>query len=226
MNLFRNLTKEEVEIRRGRNVGNDKVELLLYKTSRTDMNLLDETFGYFGWSVKYEEKKGILFCGLGIYDKTQNLWVWRWNSGAEGNFEAEKSVASDSLKRAGFLFGLGRELYSAPRVVVKPENQWTQYYVEEIGYDDKDRINTLQIIDDRGAIVFNMVEGKITPYREPEIDRQELLRIFCSEQKEAGADKKELLAFYKYYSSRAEDFDKWSEGVIRSLWKKWNTPKG
>ena len=65
MNLFRNLRADEIECRRGRQVGNG-VEILLYKTSRTDMSLLDETFGNFGWACQYKEVNGSLFCGLAI----------------------------------------------------------------------------------------------------------------------------------------------------------------
>ena len=120
MNLFRNLRADEIECRRGRQVGNG-VEILLYKTSRTDMSLLDETFGNFGWACQYKEVNGSLFCGLAIKDPDTDVWIWRWGCGTENNFEPEKSAASDSLKRAGFLFGLGRELYSAPRIVLYPE---------------------------------------------------------------------------------------------------------
>ena len=224
MNLFRNLTKNEVEVRRGRKIGDTgKVELLIYKTARTDMNLLDETFGYFGWSVQYKEEKGILFCGLGIYDKEQKIWVWRWNSGAEGNFEAEKSVASDSMKRSGFLFGLGRELYTAPRIVVTPKNDYTQYFVEEIGYDDSDRINNLRIIDDNGDVVFLMEEGRIFPIEQlPKEDRVEILRSFCSERKnEEGVDQKQLLKFWNYYSGKLDNFGTFNAKVAEKLWGKW-----
>lgn len=219
MNLFRNLTKNEVEVRRGRKVGQDKVELLIYKTARTDMNLLDETFGCLGWSVQYKEEKGILFCGIGILDKQTNTWIWRWNSGAEGNFEAEKSAASDSMKRAGFLFGLGRELYTAPRIIVKPEGDWTQYYVDEIGYDENDRINNLRIIDDKDNIVFNFVDGKVQKVQE--VSREDVLKAVCSELKETVEDTQKLKKFFYYYQDRCDNFDSWNANLVRKLWDKW-----
>lgn len=224
MNLFRNLHKDEIEVRRGRNVGKEgKVELLLYKTARTDMNLLDETFGYFGWAVQYKEENGILFCGLGIQDKESKVWVWRWNAGSEGNFEKEKAVASDSLKRAGFLFGLGRELYTAPRIVIKPKNDYEQFYVDEIEYDEKNRIYNLRIVNEDGTVVYNMVNGKVVEYTEPEIDRVELLKTVCGELKNAeGVDKQNLLRFYNYYENRADGFDKWNDKLVRKLWARWN----
>lgn len=224
MNLFRNLRNDEIEVRRGRKIGETgKVELLLYKTARTDMNLLDEKFGYFGWAVQYKEEKGILFCGLGILDKASNTWIWRWNAGAEGNFEAEKSVASDSMKRAGFLFGLGRELYTAPKIVVKPKSDYEQYYVDEIGYDSNDRINNLEIVNGDGEVVYRMRDGKKVPVAQPsEVSREETLRIYCGEQKKVeGVDKNQLLKFYEYYKTRVQNFDNFNAGVCSKLWSKW-----
>lgn len=194
MNLFRNLRCDEIDVRRGREVGKNtgKFELLLFKTVRTDMNLLDETFGSFGWAVQYKEEKGILFCGLGIFDKASNTWVWRWNSGSESNFEAEKSVASDSMKRAGFLFGLGRELYTAPRIVIKPRSEFEQYSVSEISYDKNNRINHIKIINDEERVVFKWDLEK-------ENERKDELRAFCDKMYKnatTDAERKEVTEFF------------------------------
>ena len=218
MNLFRNLTESEIEVRRGRSVGQDKVELLLYKTARTDMNLLDETFGCFGWAVQYKEEKGILFCGLGIKDPESKVWIWRWNAGAEGNFEAEKSVASDSMKRAGFLFGLGRELYTAPRVIVKPDNQWTQYYVRKIGYDERDRINELVIADERGKVVYDMNGGGVVK-QEPKTDRVAALKAFCRQKADEGESTYMLKKFHNFYEGKIPDWQ--TEPDFERLLDKW-----
>jgi len=223
MNLFRNLTKNEVEVRRGRSVGQDKVELLLFKNSRVDQNLLDETFGWDGWARVHKEINGVVYCGVAIFSEKRNCWVYKWDCGSEGNFEKDKAASSDAFKRSCFNFGLGRELYTAPRIVVKPENQWTQYYVDEIGYDDKDCINNLRIIDDKGNTVFNYVDGKQTfiPPTEP-VDNVEVLRMVCSElKKDEDVDRKQLLKFYNYYEGRIGAFNNVSAAVIRKLWNKW-----
>lgn len=225
MNLFRNLTCEEIEVRRGRPVGEDKTELLLYKTARTDYNLLDETFGPYGWACQYKEENGILFCGVALKDPKSGVWVWKWNSGAEGNFEKEKAVASSAMKRACAAYGLGRELYSAPRIVVAPENQWQQFYVKSISYDDKDRINNLVIENDKGQVVFSMKDGIVGKIaKNTDIDPLEVLKIVCSELKESE-DTKELLRFYKYYEDKIVNWDSVSEKVIYKLWNKWNSNK-
>lgn len=223
---FRNLTKDEVEVRRGRKVGQDKVELLVFKTSRTDMALLDETVGTENWVVQYKREGDTLLCGIGIYSEKHKAFLYKWAAGSETSFEATKGEQSDALKRSGFVWNIGRSLYTAPRIIVKPENDWTQYYVERIGYDDKDRINSLCIVDDKGTVVYNMENGKSIPIKEnPDVDRVELLRDFCTEQKNDGADTKNLLKFYNYFESRAENFTTWNRSLIKRLWEKWNAPK-
>lgn len=115
--LFRALTKDDVEVRV--QSCNDKgFILLLYKNARVDQNILDETFGNFGWQVKYEEFKGNLYCSIGIKDKESGEWIWKANCGTESNTEKEKGEASDSMKRSGFCWGIGRELYTCPKIKI------------------------------------------------------------------------------------------------------------
>jgi len=96
-----------------------KVMVLLYKNARVDMAVLDETFGPENWQRDHKEVKGNLFCGIGVYDGGKGDWVWKWDCGTESNTEREKGEASDSFKRAGFNWGIGRELYTTPQIVLK-----------------------------------------------------------------------------------------------------------
>lgn len=112
MKQFRLLTAEEIECRVQR-VTARGVVLLLYKTARTDADLLDETFGPEKWENDFKLVDGVLYGGIGIrFDDGSE--VWKWDAGTESNTEAEKGRASDAFKRAGFKWGIGRELYSAP----------------------------------------------------------------------------------------------------------------
>lgn len=121
--LVRGLYPDEVECRIGQVSKSGKgLSLLLYKTSRTDMALLDETFGPMNWSCGYEEVKGVLNCTLSVYDEDRGLWIDKQAAGTESNMESEKGESSDALKRAGFLWGIGRELYTAPFIWVKAED--------------------------------------------------------------------------------------------------------
>lgn len=125
---FRDLTAEDIECRVAQCNQNWGVQLLLYKNARVDMNILDETVGNENWQNRFYECKGNLYCSLGInvnYDKPEKepLWIWKDDCGSESNTEAEKGEASDARKRAGVAWGIGRELYTAPKFICfKPED--------------------------------------------------------------------------------------------------------
>lgn len=129
---FRPLYAEEIEVRVSR-VTQGGVDLLLYKDSRCDMRILDETVGAENWQCEFYEQKGTLFCRVGILVTREvdgapingvrvvngtTDWVWKSNAGAPSNMEAQKGEASDALKRACFTWGIGRELYTSPRIFV------------------------------------------------------------------------------------------------------------
>lgn len=115
--LFRDLRPCEVEARVAQ-CSEKGASLLLYKTARTDYTLLDETVGPSRWTCEYREVHGNLFCRLSIYNVDAGEWVGKENCGTESNMEAEKGEASDAMKRAGFAWGIGRELYTAPFIWV------------------------------------------------------------------------------------------------------------
>lgn len=115
--LFRKLTANDVEAR-VQSADKDGFVLLIYKNARVDQNILDETFTPFGWQNKYEEVKGNLYCSIGIRTAI-NEWIWKSNCGTESYTEKEKGEASDAFKRAGFNWGIGRELYTAPKTKIK-----------------------------------------------------------------------------------------------------------
>lgn len=129
---FRDLRADEIDVRiqsvSMKNGVPTGVILLLYKDARVDMNILDETVGPANWQNKFYECKGNLFCSLGIninYDKPDAAfpeWVWKDDCGSESNMEKEKGEASDARKRAGFAWGIGRELYTSPFIFMKAED--------------------------------------------------------------------------------------------------------
>ena len=158
---FRLLDKEEIECRvQSVMKDNSGCILLLYKTARTDYNLLDEVVGAMNWKCDYKEIKGNLYCEIAIYNKDLQQWISKSNCGVESNTEAEKGEASDSLKRAGFVWGIGRELYTAPFTYIKlnaddfqNSKLKTQFKVKEIGYTNR-TITKLVIEDNKGNVRF------------------------------------------------------------------------
>ena len=112
--MFRELRADEIEVRVA-DVREKGITLLLYKDARCDMDLLDETVGHMNWQRRHDPIDGVLYCSVGIRDEWGG-WVWKQDAGTSGQFEPEKSQASDSFKRACTNWGIGRELYTAPRI--------------------------------------------------------------------------------------------------------------
>ena len=113
MITFRDLKADEIECRIS-TVKDKGLSLLLYKDARVDQNILDETVGAENWERDHKELKGNIYCGISIWDGSKKMWVTKWDAGAESYTEKEKGEASDSFKRAGFNWGIGRELYTSP----------------------------------------------------------------------------------------------------------------
>ena len=111
MQKIRALKANEIEVR-VQQVTEKGAQLLVYKDSRCDKRILDETFGILGWKNKYEEIKGNLYCTISIWDDGTKQWVDKCDCGVESFSEKEKGEASDAFKRAGFNVGIGRELYT------------------------------------------------------------------------------------------------------------------
>ena len=171
MKRFRLLRPDEIECR-VQKCSDKGVSLLLYKTARTDADLLDETVGAENWENDFKLVDGVLYGGLGV--NYGNGLVWKWDAGTESNTEAEKGRASDAFKRAGFKHGIGRELYSAPFVWVSAfdckqlkqdqKGRWVcndNFEVVDIRYDDMERIVGLVIVSG-GDMVYEM-GGKRKP---------------------------------------------------------------
>lgn len=165
MRDFRLLTEKEIECRVS-TVTEKGCSLLLYKTARTDYALLDDKFGMFGWQNDYEVIDGKMYCCISVKNPETGEWVKKWNCGTESFTEAEKGQASDAMKRAGFCWGIGTELYSAPfiwipaelcNITVNSKNKYVcfdKFTVTEIAYDDNEDISELKIKNDRGVTVF------------------------------------------------------------------------
>lgn len=161
MKEFRNLTADEIQVRPTNTKYKGSALLLLYKDARCDMNILDETVGAENWCKKYYEVKGNLYCSVGI--KCDNgEWVYKDDCGIESNTDAEKGEASDAFKRACFNWGLGRELYTTPKITIKcPDSYYYNdrmnmtFRVAKIGYNGK-VINELVIVDKFGNLVYDL----------------------------------------------------------------------
>lgn len=82
---------------------------LAYIDSRDVMKRLDEVCGVDGWQAKYIPIDNGFICELSI--RIDGEWVTKSNAAGYTKIESVKGGASDALKRAAVLFGVGRYLY-------------------------------------------------------------------------------------------------------------------
>lgn len=159
---MRLLTKNDIECRVAQVDKNVKwCSVLLYKNARVDMNILDETYGPLNWQRHHEVIDGKLFCTVSVYDAEKKQWVSKQDVGVESNTEAEKGQASDAFKRACFNLGIGRELYTAPKIFINlgksdltaANKVRTHFYVKDIEYANS-VISALTIVDDKGVVRY------------------------------------------------------------------------
>lgn len=143
--------------------------ILLYKDARVDMNILDETYGAMNWQRSHELINGNLFCTISVWDDAKKTWVSKQDVGVESITEATKGEASDAFKRAGFNWGIGRELYTAPFVFVQLDDSETRrnsngklaanfnfkLTVSRIEYNEQREITTLVLVDKKGKVRFS-----------------------------------------------------------------------
>jgi hypothetical protein len=191
---FRLLNKDDIEVK-VKQISEKGAVALLYKNARTDMNLLDETAGAMNWKCSYREIKDNLYCEISIYNETTGQWISKEDCGIESREDTEgnqkKGEASDAFKRAGFKWGIGRELYTSPfvflNVPTKGEgkkwelaNRFDKFSVSEISYTDK-IITGLCIVNSKGETVYQM--GKSTP-KPREAVKNDSDAVITTEQKD------------------------------------------
>ena len=160
--MFRDLRADEIECKIA-TVNGKGVSLLLYKTARTDMQILDETVGAFNWKCGYHEVKGNMYCEISIYDKEKNQWITKEDCGVESAFgDKEKGEASDAFKRAGFKWGIGTELYTSPFIWIKAEDCNIMQNNNTFKCYDKFYVEAIQITDKTitGLAIKNATTGK------------------------------------------------------------------
>lgn len=187
---FRKLKAEEIDCRVASQT--DKgVTYLLYKDARVDMNILDETVGPENWQRDHKELKGNIYCGIAIWDDKKNQWITKWDCGKESFSEAEKGEASDSFKRAGFNWGIGRELYTAPFIWISIEKlevndrNGKKYIkdnikVSKIKYDNDNNIIELELTSNLHGVVYTWSNGKTEPVEPKEETKAEPKKITLS----------------------------------------------
>ena len=188
-NIFRTLNADEIDVRVQQVVkSGDKYRalLLLYKNARVDMDMLDEKFGCLGWQREHTFKNDKNYCKVSVYDADKQMWISKEDVGVESNTEETKGEASDAFKRACVNLGIGRELYSAPQIVVELTDKeastknrngkdvhvaasWLKFRVSGITYNGERQIIGLAIVDDKSIVRYSTMgrTAEATPTAAP-----------------------------------------------------------
>ncbi|MDE7022581.1 MAG: hypothetical protein K2P23_17020 [Lachnospiraceae bacterium] len=195
--IIRLLRADEIECRAA-SVSEKGVSLLLYKDARVDQRILDETFGIFGWQRSHQCIDGSLYCTVEVYDRDSGTWVAKQDVGTPGYAEKEKSLASDSFKRACFNWGIGRELYTAPFIWIPADRTEIQrrgeryicndgFSVYSISYSADREITELVICNRRGTPVYEF--GLKSAGRTEEGRKEAGIKGKAAAEKETGKGK-------------------------------------
>lgn len=111
--------------------------------ARDAMDRLDQVCT-FGWERDHKELKGHIYAGIGIVMPSGNI-QWRWDCGVESNQDEEKGESSDSFKRAGVNWGIGRFLYSKKIAYVDANEKKTSS-------------NSPYVVDKQGKRIYDLTE--------------------------------------------------------------------
>ncbi|RIH90121.1 Rad52/22 family double-strand break repair protein [Meiothermus luteus] len=130
--LTKPLTADEIEWKiTSRKDG--QTSLAPYTDARAVMTRLDLAFGPFGWQVRYTPAQvgneyGVI-AAIAIKHPETGEWVEKQDGAGPTDIEPFKGGVSGALKRAATVWGIGRELYAYPRVVVEGEHKYIPFKV-------------------------------------------------------------------------------------------------
>lgn len=213
---FRLLRADEIDVRIAM-VKSWGISLLLYKDARCDQNILDETVGAMNWQRHHTRDNAN--CIVSIWDAEKSQWIEKEDTGTESFTEREKGLASDSFKRACFNWGIGRELYTAPAMFVKPcdlgkfkkddSGKYTctdRFRVSNIEYDGR-RIAKVDVLNETTGLVLTFGEPVAETVKTEKTKSQKIGPVkgksIMNLLTMAGQDAEKFLQYYKV--EKAED---------------------
>ena len=223
---FKHLTPNQIEVRPTGTTPKGQCTLLLYIDSRCASNILDETVGAFNWSTEYKPIGDKVFGRLSIYDEERNIWVHKEDTGSASEFESDKGLSSDILKRCLARWGCDY-LYTAPKIKIQcPDTYYfndkmtMSFSVKSIDYVGK-HISQLTIADRFDNVVFDWAinqtaapvynSGNTKHYMAPETRREVKISDTMSNEERLIAfrdamrgkcDDKALNDFFNFYMNR------------------------
>lgn len=238
---FRNLRADEIEVRPTDTNKKGKATLLLYKDARTDRRILSETVGPENWQREFYPVNGATFCKVGIWDDKKEQWIWKSDCGSENTFEREKSLASDSFKRACFAWGIGVELYATPKIKIDCPDKY--YFNDKFAMTfsvsrfkaEGEEVKELEIVDRFGKVVYALGDKAPVRYTETKAAKKAVEPERYEDTDDEQAE--QLSRLQDFVNGKKEEdyywawsFGRYWKGLIKegqypkslnALWKKW-----
>lgn len=173
---FRLLNADEIEIRIAA-CNKAGVQLLLYKNARVDQVILDETLGINGWQKRYTRDNRN--CILSLWDSDKMQWIQKEDTGTESFTEKDKGLASDAQKRAGFVAGIGRELYTAPKIFMFSNNLAT-FKAEGGKFKCYDTFRVVRIVYThertiQSVVILNENTNQVFEFKNPDLHYETII---------------------------------------------------
>lgn len=213
---FRDLRADEIDVRVGtttkdKNGNVTHFTFLLYKNARVDMAILDEYFGVMNWQAKYYQVKETMICSVGInvnYNDPSKppFFIWKDNGG-DDDFTTEqvKAECSDAFKRACFLIGVGRGLYSASKLYMRIERteentEKSSYGVSDIEYDEKGNITKVVIYNKKTK--KDVLTATLKGFVPKKAEKQQKTDYFSDSQPITPKQEEQITKFQDYSSAK------------------------
>ena len=146
--LLRPIEPKEIEWRvQSQTKDREKLIIVPYINNRCVMERFDQAFGWDNWSSefklidgyfriekdKYGKEKTISYergfiCTIKI--QTETGFVIKSDSAETTKIESLKGGVSDSMKRCAVQFGLGRDLYDYPKIMIETKDKYIPNWVK------------------------------------------------------------------------------------------------
>ncbi|PZA08319.1 Rad52/Rad22 family DNA repair protein [Meiothermus sp. Pnk-1] len=112
---------------------NGSTTIAPYIDARAVMARFDKAFGPMGWQVDYTpaligNEQGVI-AAIAVRNPETGEWIVKKDGSGPTDMESYKGSISGALKRAATVWGIGRELYSYPRVIVEGEHKYIPFKV-------------------------------------------------------------------------------------------------
>lgn len=151
---------------------------LCYIDARAVMDRLDSICGPENWQCNYTQTgNGSIVCNLGIRVPGGD-WIWKADGAGATDFEGEKGMLSDALKRAAVRWGIGRYLYELKAKWVPIEQRGKSHFIPDAELAKlkefyEDEINKLGWGERPDAYAYRILERCVDQFVHSVLDAQD-----------------------------------------------------